>query len=79
MSSDDLEYYSSRAQRERECADAADDPRAAAIHETLADVYEALVANNQRPSARILRPDFQKRWVNCRERAASGDQIKRGI
>jgi len=61
MSSNDLEYYDARARRERELANAATDAKAAAVHATIADVYEALVANNQRPTARVLKPDFQKR------------------
>jgi adenine-specific DNA methylase len=74
MSSNDyLEYYRERARRERELAAAARHPKAAAAHAALADVYEALVANDQRPTARILRPDFQKRAiVGCDESARLG-------
>ena len=57
---DHIEYYRERARRERELASAAPHPKAAAAHSVLADVYEALVANGQRSTARILRPDFQK-------------------
>ena len=71
MSSNDFEYYSERVSREREMAAGAGDPRAAAANGALADVYEAmLAANNQRPTARILRPDFQ--WRRAEGRDQSG-------
>ena len=71
MSSNDFEYYSQRASREREIAAGARDPRAAAAHGALADVYEKLLAaNNQRPTARILRPAFQ--WRRPERRDQSG-------
>lgn len=67
-SNDHIEYYRERAGRERALAVAAHHPKAAAAHAALADVYEALVANDQRPTASILRPDFQNRTVGGRER-----------
>ena len=66
MSSNDSEYYRERARRERELAAAAQHPRAASAHAALADVYDALVSNDQRPTARVLKPNFQKRLVTTR-------------
>lgn len=65
----ELEYYRERAQRERELADASTDPRVAAAHAEMADVYEALVANDKTPTARILTPDFQQRGAKARRSA----------
>lgn len=66
MSSNDLEYYRRRVIRERDLAEAASDPKAAAAHAALADRNEALIAEDQPPTARILRPDFQKRSAEAR-------------
>jgi hypothetical protein len=76
MSSNDLEYYRERSRRERELAAAAEHPSAASAHAALADVYEALVANDQRPTARILTPDFQKHSVTAPRPEPISDQIK---
>ena len=67
-STDHLEYYRERARQERGLAAAACHPKAVAAHAALADVYEALVTNDQRPTARILRPDFQKRAAAVRKK-----------
>ena len=66
MSSNDSEYYRERGRRERELAAAAQHPRAASAHAALAEAYEALVSKDQRPTARILTPNFQKRLVATR-------------
>lgn len=41
----DTEYYRSRAETERQLADAADSPNARAVHADLAQRYEALIEN----------------------------------
>ena len=70
LSSNDAEYYRERAIRERELAYAACDPRAAARHAELAGQYEAVLASDGRPTARILTADFQMRWASARRTAA---------
>ena len=53
MLNDNLDYYRERAREERTRAKAATDPRAAAIHNALADQYEAMLATHERPTLRI--------------------------
>lgn len=57
--SNDTEYYRERAAAERAMAKAAKDPQAAAVHNDLADRYEALVkiAEPRRPKLHIASPD----------------------
>ena len=76
MSSNDPEYYRERSLRERELAAAAQHPKAASAHAALADVYEALVANDERPTACILKPDFQKRSLASCESSGGAEAIK---
>lgn len=53
--SNDTEYYRERAAAERAMAKATQDPKAAAVHDDMADRYEALVmiAEPRRPKLRI--------------------------
>lgn len=73
---DDFEYYRERARCERERAQAASDPRAASSHAALAEHYELLVGNKERPTARILTPDFQKRRTTSHDGSRSLDEAK---
>ena len=52
MSSEDIEYYRSRAAEEREAAADAEQSNVAAIHQELARLYDALAAQ---PELRYLR------------------------
>jgi hypothetical protein len=52
MTLNDLDYFRSRVATERASAEAATDPRVAAIHRELAERYEALV----QPGLRLVEP-----------------------
>ena len=54
MRINDSEYYRRRSASERAMAQAASDPRVAAIHHQLADRYEALVRAGKRPTLRVV-------------------------
>jgi hypothetical protein len=49
----DTEYFRRRSAFERGMAQAADHPKAAAVHQELAERYEALVKAGKRPTLRI--------------------------
>ena len=53
MSWSDIEYFRKRATIERALANATSDPKAAAIHNELAERYEALAKENKRPTLHI--------------------------
>jgi hypothetical protein len=53
MSWNDSEYFRKRAAAERALAEAADQPRAAAIHAELAERYQALIEQGKRPALRL--------------------------
>jgi hypothetical protein len=53
MSWNDTEYYRCRLAVERGMAQAAGHPKAAAVHQELAERYEALVKAGKRPALRI--------------------------
>ena len=54
MRSDDSEYYRRRAASERSLAQAAVDPRIAAIHDELAERYDLLANEDQWPTLQTL-------------------------
>ena len=57
MHTEDLEYYRARAAAERALAQASENADVAAIHEELANQYEALVEQaDLRPTLRIVVP-----------------------
>lgn len=58
MSPDELGYYRHRATIERELAARASNPRAAAIHEEMACLYEKLVEleDEHRPVLHVVAP-----------------------
>ena len=54
MSWNDTEYFRKRAAAERTLAVAASDPAAAAVHTQLAERYEALVSEADRPTLHLV-------------------------
>lgn len=54
MSGNDTEYFRKRAIAERSLAVTASDPAAAAIHNQLAERYEALVSEAKRPTLHLV-------------------------
>ena len=53
MTGNDTEYFRRRAVAERTMAARASDPSAAAIHNQLAERYEALVGKAERPTLHL--------------------------
>jgi hypothetical protein len=54
MTWNDRDYFRKRAAIERALAEAASDPRVAPVHQELAERYEALVREGERPTLRIV-------------------------
>ena len=66
MSSSDTEYYRRRANEERKMALKSERQNVAAIHEDLANQYQALVDQaGLRPTLRIIVPDQETRSVSA--------------
>jgi hypothetical protein len=56
MTWNDMKYFRERVAVERNLAKATGNPRAAAVHNELAERYEALVREGKRPTLRIVTP-----------------------
>jgi transposase len=54
MTWNDKDYFRKRAAVERTLAEAASDPRVAPVHQELAERYEALVREGNRPTLHIV-------------------------
>ena len=77
MSQDDSSYYRSRAAAEREAAKDAGRADIAEIHQELARLYDALVANEELRPTHIIRTDMGQGSFEESQRVGKGPSRSR--